>query len=75
MYELQPIKKKNNTREIAHMVISLKIVDDQKEDHFDLLLISNHDDDDHKHFAYIKNFPAFVHNQQSILQRFKKQKH
>ncbi|KAF0725786.1 Uncharacterized protein FWK35_00028364, partial [Aphis craccivora] len=44
-------------------VFPLKVVDEEKTDHFDLLLIT--DDDENSHFTYISNFSRLVRSQKT----------
>jgi len=53
------LKKGKNRR---HIVYPLKVVDEEKKDHFDLLLITN---GDKSHYTYISNFSRLIRTQKT----------
>ncbi|KAL4099018.1 hypothetical protein QTP88_023519 [Uroleucon formosanum] len=53
------LKQENNKK---HIIYPLKVVDEEKKDHFDLLLIT---DGDKSHFTYISNFSRLVRAQKT----------
>lgn len=46
-----------------HLVFQLKVVDEEKSDYHDLLLIS---DDNYRHFTYIVNYSRLICSQKSL---------
>lgn len=53
------LKKENNKK---HMIFPLKVVDEEKKDHFDLLLITV---GDKNHYTYISNFSRLIRSQKT----------
>ncbi|CAH1731651.1 unnamed protein product [Aphis gossypii] len=47
---------------VKYQVFPLKVVDEEKPEHFDLLLIS---DEDNNHFSYISNFSRLIRSQKT----------
>lgn len=51
------LNKEEKFKKPEHTVFPLKVTDEEKTDHFDLLLINN---EEMQHFTYISNFSGFV---------------
>jgi len=57
------IEKKFQPPKFAeYKVFPLKVVDEEKPDHFDILLIS---DEDNSHYSYISNFSRLIRSQET----------
>jgi hypothetical protein len=56
------LKQRKDQKKVVHNVYPLKVVSEEKSDHFDLLLIT---DGDKSHYVYISNFSRLVRSQKT----------